>query len=286
LLAEIYSDDYDIFFGLSTYGLADQLVLFSHGIFIGIFSIAGLGFEYCVCVNLKKRLVDIQISRENVIKNEKWNTFVYSLLNSILNRFEENLSDTEKFIHFLSRIIEERYHLLIDKGPHPLDIYPFLKIIADRAPFPVITEGKLSYINLEKALEIDQLTIYTCCSNNYSEEIEFICKLSNMKNIFFVPYEMPTLYTNENDENYFDLVKWTFAKDHKDCIWLDLRKVLIESCTPVEKTRSELLPSNVRLVKFPEYIKPLVVIKTYAIVQEEEKRSLGRAYWANILLWK
>lgn len=286
-ILESHTDDYDLFFGYAIGGWSlDQIILFCHGIFVGRFSIHGLGYRYLVCVNLKKNIIDLQISRENVIENDKWNLFIYSLFNSIFSSAEEHFKDTQKFIDFISGMLENRLYIRKKAGFSLLHDYPFLKLFFDRALFPVMTEGILSYINLKEALDADRLIIYTCCSNNHLEEIKFVCTLSDKKNLLFNPYEMPKVDLSGNGENYIDLIGWMAKDAKKECSWLNLRKILIESSVPLGKTYPEILPSNIRLVKFPEYIKPLVVVEKYAVIKTEKEPSMGKAYWANILLWQ
>lgn len=285
-ILEIHTDDYNLFFGHSAKGTFEQLILFSHGIYVGKFRIEGLYNKYCVCLDLRKNLIDLHISRENVIKNSKWSNLIYSVFNNIFDSIEKYLvkGNKDKFISFISNMLEDRLYMEENSEAQLFDDCPFLRSFFDKALFPIMSNGKLDFVVLKSALDINQLLIYKCCSRKHLDEINFVYKLSDEKSLIFNPYKMPSVKYRSKGGQFIDLLEYLILNRKKEYRDLDLRAILINNCVVLDERYPELLPKNVRLAKFNKDVKPLIIVYKNPIVNEKES-YLGKAYWGNILLW-
>jgi hypothetical protein len=288
-ILEIHTDDYNIYLGHSAGANFRNLILFSHGIYVGHFNIEGISNRYCVCLDLRKNLIDLHISREGVIRNSKWFHLIYSVCSNIFSLVEKHPfnGDRYKFISFIADILEYRIGFAMDESELEtqfLESNPFYQAFFDKALFPVVSEGKLKFLCLKDALEIDRSTVYKCCSSKPLEEIKFVCKLSDAKSTIFNPYQLP-MYKYHDKEELFDLLEWFIRNTGKQCKYLDLRNILINNCDMLDKEYPGLIPKNVRLARFGKNVKPLIVVYKKPIL-DKEPRYLGYSYWGNIILWK
>lgn len=285
-ILEIHTDDYNLYFGHLTPSSFSQLILFNHGIYVGKFEIKVLSNQYCVYLDLRKNVIDLQISRENVIKNSKWFHFICSVFNNIFDSIENYLAkgDKDKFISFISNMLEDRFYIEEESEAQLFYQYPFLEAFFNRALFPVMSNGKLDFVVLKSALDINQLSIYQCCSRKPRDEIDFVYKLSEEESLIFNPYKMPMIRYTKRRGQFIDLLKWLMLSRGKQCKYTDLRAILINNCIVLGEHYPELLPENVKLAKFNKDVKPLIVVYKNPIVHEEQC-YLGNSYWGNIILW-
>ena len=105
------TDEYDLILGKLSESIGRQIILFNHGIFVGMFYTLSLSWPFIICVNAKKDLFDLQISRENIIVNERWLNFLYSvgkkLIDEISSKFLEK--DQESYLNWMSTIFNNRF---------------------------------------------------------------------------------------------------------------------------------------------------------------------------------
>ena len=289
-ILQFETEDYRVIFGIVDPPVsAEQLILFNHGTFVGNFEVAGLAFDHIICVDLKKDLLDLQISREDIIRNERWSNFVHNVLNSLFERMSDQLvpDKWETYIHRVSRMSEERWTFGItssDKLDVTLERFPFLKSFFNKVFFPIKSQNGIELQRLDNIFENDEITLYSAYSREPLKEIKFVSEVIYKNRVaIFDPYQMPEIVNEKNE--YEKPVCFLLKKQGIKVYKIDLLNILIENCSPLKVDFEDLVPRNVKLARFPKNWKPLVVIykKPSALITRD---TLGAAYWCNIFLWR
>jgi hypothetical protein len=277
--------EFDVILVKSDYFI-NQLILFNHGVFVNRLSITGLNLEYCFFINLKANLIDLHISRENVIENNKYSNLLYKIFNYIFDSVKSANSDPnfKNYISFVSELIESRLHLENFEYKDLQLKYPFLRSYLDNILFPVVIQGKLKYSNFTEVLESEQIPVYKCSSRKYKEEISLFCRLNKKGNAVFNPYKMPEISEDTDYEKSANLLEYIYLLHKSQIQKIDLRTLLLEISRPNKKKFSKILPTNIQFASFGK-LKPFIVVLEYPMVSEKPQ-TLGFSYWGNILLWQ
>ncbi len=280
-------EGYDIIICRGTNWHSTNFVLFNHGIYVEKLNIGALDERFFVFVNLKTNLVDLHISREKVKDNKKWSDFRYLLFSDIFRTLKKTFerNDSDLIIRLFSEIINERFYFEVDSEAELIEGNPFLKSFLEHAPFPIIDNGEVGFIDFWSALNSENLTIYNCCHSSLKEELKFVLRYSKITPLVVNPYELPLIRKGHEGQPYIPLLKFLLHERKISHAELDLRQILVDLADEVDVNYPELLPENVRFATFGTEIKPLVVIYKQPIIEKHEK-MLGAAYWGNILLWK
>lgn len=289
-ILQFETEGYRVIFGVVDPPVSsNQLILFNHGTFIGNFEVPGLAFDHIICVDLKKDLLDLQISREDIIRNKRWSNFVHSVLNSLFDIMSDQLvpDKRETYIHRVSRMSEERWAFEIassDKLDVTLERFPFLKSFFNKVFFLIKSQNRIELQRLDNIFENDEITLYSAYSREPLKEIRLVSEFIYKNRVaIFDPYQMPEIVNekNEREKSVCFLLKKQGTKVYE----VDLLNILIENCSPLKVDFEDLVPRNVKLARFPKDWKPLVVIKKKPVIFQK-RETLGASYWANIALWK
>ena len=148
LVSQELSGDGDVLFG------DHNVILFNHGIFVRQFDILGLSIDYYIFLNLKSNLIDLHVSREDVIENDKWSSFLNTLYNDLLDKIRE-LSGSD-FINFISTIS----HMIYGRTTfNNLNDYnktcgkdSFLHCVLNKIIFPLVKDGTLEWASFKEIL--------------------------------------------------------------------------------------------------------------------------------------
>lgn len=284
-VVEVNSSDYDSFLVRTSNYFNKQLILFNHGVFVNSFDIDGMSNRYCLFVNIKSDLIDIQISRENVIKNERWHLFLHLLFNNILCTIRDSVfrKDLGSFVSIMSDIIDRRSNVDKLKYDDLLEKYPFIHSVINVAPFPVVTGKAFSWATLSQIPRMPNMDLYKCTSMEYKKEVTIYSKIRIGKKAFFNPYDLPYVGRAWLADESLDLIEHIFKLHNKPLNQIDLRTLLVSISKPVKISYSKILPKNVKLCSFGN-LKPLIVVLKKPKVFEKEA-FFGQSYWGNILLW-
>ena len=176
-ILDLRGPSYDILLGTVTPGTHKQLYLFNHGIYVGHFDVTGLSYHYCICVNIHADLVDLHISREDVIENTRWRGFIGMVFRDVLRALEEKCgpNHTVALIRTLSRMTEPRLYLDCDRDSDLIEQHPFIKTASRSRTFPPSSE-RGRYV-LERCETSWVLTICQCtigCSRSLAEEMDIV----------------------------------------------------------------------------------------------------------------
>lgn len=267
------------------YYWGSQLVLFNHGVFVKCIEIDGLDYDYNIFLNLKANLIDLHISREDIVKNKKWNLLLSQLSDDILDKAKELYSESE-YISFVSDIIENRIIFENFDREEISESTCFLRSILDKMIFPIFENNSLGWVHFDEILRFETFSIFACNSRDYMNEISFICEgkfQTEEDRILFYPYKMPKV-REENKDLELDILYYLFDQNKLQYKKCDLRTVLLKSSVPIKDNYEKILPRNVHLTSFGK-LKPLFVVKEYP-KYTCKNNHLGAAYWGNILLWK
>jgi hypothetical protein len=277
------TDSYQLILATAS-DFAGSLFVFNQGIFVENVSLMGLAYNCFFCVNAKKTLYDMQISREKIVKNEKWNTFVHSLFSEFFDFVFEKLGNDEvAYINFVDSLLERRMYSF--ELEEMFEDEPFLRSVLEKALFPFISQdGKLSFSRLDRFPKTDDYCVYFTYAHKPLEEIKLVSKLVRTNKIVILsPYSLPKIKKKDQRGNYIDVVTF-MLKRKANVAWTDLNRLMVENSNIVEIHYEDIIPNNVKLAGFPDNWKPLAIIKQPALVSKSP--YLGSAYWGNILLWK
>ena len=283
-IVRLETDNYQLIFATTSNYNGGAIFLFNQGIFVQKVEILGLNNRYFLCVNTKKKLYDLQVSREHVVRNEKMNKFLHSLFNEFFDYIFKMVKGNEKeYIEFVAGLMEVRWVRFIIKPEETLEAAPFIRSILDRALFPIVSEeGKLSFSRLDELPKIDDYSIYFAHTNEPLKEIEIVLEVRGTK-IIINPYCFPLIQAKNQQEDAVELLTF-MLKRKANLLSLDLNRILVENSREVTANYKDIIPDNVKLANFTNNLKPIAVIKKQAQVQRSP--YLGANYWGNILLWK
>ncbi|MBI5540758.1 MAG: ATP-binding protein [Bacteroidia bacterium] len=284
-IVSLNKNEYDAFLVNTPNYFYHQLILFNHGVFVKCINITGLDNSYCVFLNLKSNLIDLHISREDVIINDKWFSFINTIFNEFFDKIRElnPNADSEYFISLVSSMIETRLSIQEELCDELFGNLPFLNSVLSRILFPIIKNGTLGWALFNEILESETIPLYRCNSYEYKEEISLYLKANKQGKAFFNPYRMPTVGNIFNDNASSELVEYLYKQKNPKFEKIDLRTLLLNISKPIKVDYSKILPSNVQFASFGE-LKPLIVVNEYPKVKEKHN-YLGCSYWGNILLW-
>jgi hypothetical protein len=279
---------YNVILGTADNPRGEQLVLFNHGGLVGNFHISGLDYRWIVCVNAKKDLFDIHISRENVTQNERWAKFVSDVFNSVFGLVKDRLLDKDPrgYLTLMSELVESRLSISKEEAADLSRKLPFLKSFLEHALFPILSGDNMEFQKLEELLNSGEINVYSVYSRTPMDEIESILKFLDKDKMTLVnPYDLPKIGALIGEEGQETLICNLLQKAGKVVHDNDLASIILKNCSPTDEEFKDIMPGNVRLAHFPDGWKPLVVFhKKPAVLQT--RHSLGSAYWGNILLWR
>lgn len=263
----------------------ENIVVFNRGIFINTSYIHGLSYRYAVFINLHKSIVDMHISRENIIYNDKWYETLYQIFNALFVEIKKSSDSIEQYIAQTSRIIENRARITIDNIKDNFKYNPLMRAFFYNALFPVVG-NKVVYKTLNDIISRDDAIFYKSTISGYILEMELYQKAPNDSKMVFVPYDLPSPADEvEEFECSMELIEYLCIINGKNYISKDLRNILLEKVIIDPNDYKRICPCNVCFATFGE-LKPLVVVKDFPILSEESP-FLGRSYWGNqLLFWK
>lgn len=285
-ILEFSNKDFDCYLVQSSTFRGGQFVLFNQGVFVRKIHINGLNDHFHVFLNLKSKAIDLHISRENIVYNEKWKLFQYSLFEKMLENLRDVVckNDKRKFISMLSQLIEAR--LLIDSSDvKEINEYPFLASVMKIALFPFLKAGKIGYGTFEEIIQIDVKSLYSCSSPNYDQEIDAYKKVLKKEDAIFNPYRFPIFYEHDLN-NALGMLNF-YAKQHNiELKKTNLRNLLLKVAKVSKSDYSKILPKKIKLATFGKFNPIVVVAKlpTASGIQSPFHRYFvwSQVFWENL----
>ena len=292
-ILDFETEDFKLLFGFNNIGSQKQLLLFNHGIYINNLQIKGLSYMITICIDIKKKLLDLQLSRENIVKNKKWSLFIHNIFKNIFKKLNLFYIPNNKnmYIEILRKMIEARFLLARPKITFKygnindvFNVTPFLGCFINNTLFPITTNRELQFQKFNSIYKFKSINFYIVSSNNPLKEIELVLKhIKNKDLTIFNPYDMPDI--NINDEFTENLLIALLKSKGIEVNKLNILNILLKNCTPINLNLKNKIPSNIIPAKFPNKWKPLVVISKKPIISMS-KYSLGSSYWGNIILFE
>lgn len=245
-LLRFETDSYNVLFGIA-HPLHHELILCNHGIFVGRFPIRARNI---VCVDIKKNLIDLQLSRETVIPDSKWDDFLYNVFSELFTALHNQYppDNFQTYFHMISSVIDFETPYL---GSFKKDLQedPFIRSFLECVLFPVISQNGLELQNLDYLLNHDEINFYRIESYAPPREIQMLSEVFSRERVtLFDPYKTP-----------ITLIKSFLESQGVTVYEIDLQQVLVEGSTPLEHEFGNLIPPNVKLARFPPNLRPLVV---------------------------
>lgn len=257
------------------------LVLFNHGIFVGIVSVDCLANSHYLYVNLSAPLVDLHISREAVVVNEKLHQFLYNIFCHIFKNIEAKYLKDSPSIYFSSvnSIVESRYYMDSHSLGSLFSSFPVLRSFFDTALFPCVFQEFTIYRHIKDIVSDSKDCCYQSSSLDFSRDIPLLILSGNESSMFVNPYRLP----NVRDANgrYVDVVKIYTSSEFECCSHLTFSDMLLNTCSQVD---IGVTFQGVKFGTFQTQFKPLVIYCSCPCFKHSH--SLGAAYFGNIALFK
>lgn len=249
---------------------SSQISLYNHDIYVNEFSVSYIDHNSYIFINIKRNLIDLHMSREDVIKNEKWDNLLCQVLKSLLTELRHNSSNDE-YIDFFNRLVG--HTRIFTKG---IDIsVPNIRFYFDNSLFPSIVQNVSNFILFDDVLKLKQICLIRCAVSTYSDILQIISSEASKENYIICPYSLPLI--GDMDDEKDNLLKYLCLCNGITYTEKDLRKILVENATISEIDYSSFCPSNVKFADFGKF-KPIVVkyIEPCAVEDEEE---LDSSFW-------
>ena len=280
-IIEFETDDFDVILGFDH--VASELCLFNHGVYVTTEDIVGLANGFFVCVNIKRDVIDLHMSRERVVVNEKWNSFVEGVFDHIFNELKATKEGEFAFIQECSSLLEGRY-VFDEPFSQLINSIPFLKSFIKNMLFPNIVEDRISFLHFDEVIKLKNVTIYNSCSHDIENEIAMVRSAITCNDYIFNPYKMPKIKVKKS-EDCIDLLASAFDENEMKYEEADLNSILVATATKLRIDYKDLIPKNITPVVFNSSLHPLVVIQKQAVVAKK-RHSCGKTYWGALLVWK
>ncbi len=153
-ILQFEEDSFRLILGTVDPWSSDQLILFNHGTFVGSFPVFALEMPYILCVDVKEDLFDLQISREDIIPNERWLNFLSKVFDSLFDAMGNQLlpDKREIYLRIISIMVSKRIippEIEMDDLDTELKKYPFFRSLANNVLFPIMSQQGLEFQKLD-----------------------------------------------------------------------------------------------------------------------------------------
>jgi len=273
--------------------------LLNHGVFVGNFNFYSESTNHWIAlINCKSDIIDLKVSREDVVENGKYSEFITIMYDILLKTVkshveEKNIgkSDGKKFIAYAQLINHLFYSRtsLVANSNNELWVSEFFK----HKLFPVKIKQKLLFLSGAEIMEkkFDKIVHYKLPLNHIEEHINAIgpklwSKLGDTEAVIF---EIPPIFAFTKDENEKEsscnLCHCLKSDCSAQCECTSLYEVVakwdFEKC---ETLIDELLPSGSYFSNLPDYFRGLVVqAKPFEFDKVNFKViDIGRGLWKYI----
>ncbi len=284
------NESFKVIFGLSNLYSKKSLILFNHGVFVGSFDPKIPSHECIICVNSKKNLYDLKISREDVEYNEHWDNFIEILFNEIFDKFVEMyLPDhQEDYFKFIQKMVDERFRYQFDNQKEFsefLEKNPFFKSFSKKVYFPLIKNNKVKLVLLGELLKYTELNIYISRISNSFFELSFIKKHLNKDQIYlYVFYGLDIIIKDLAQNKILDYF-YQFLPNLLNFNTFSIFDIIRENLIPIENHLNKITDDSIEFAKFSEDLNTVVLIKEKAKVKIKNYTH-GSAYWGPLSLFK
>ncbi|MFX0012446.1 MAG: ATP-binding protein, partial [Candidatus Hermodarchaeota archaeon] len=269
--------EYDLIACRSGYDIDKELIIFNHGIILDNIWTSWLNISSQVFINLKRDLVDINLSRESIKQNKKWMDLQCSVISDIfilLNR-KYGGNNPEGLISYLFQLFNFPWDYENDKVYERTGNDPIQMSLIEQAPYLIFKNGNLSLIKWQQILDYKEINIYNPCSKRSIEEMENEIRLANScLNLDFLiinPYQRLYKITKQNNGNNKTLWQYLLDKKRIEYNQFDLGSALLDVAKEVDVDYNELIPENVKFATFTHGLHPIVIVREPIIVPRDLK---------------
>lgn len=287
---EFSGTEYEAFFLEIEEDYYSNIILFNQGVYVTDIYIESLNNESCFILNIKSEVIDLMISREEVLYNEKLYNFLFSFFNDFFDNIYNTLAkeDPVKYISIISDFLD-RGHIREDKKTieEALNNVPFIKSFINKALFPVVNKGKQYFASLNEIIEQKSLFLYKCSTKNFKDEVSFFIDAYPDETAFFNPYISPLFLLRNESEIYFDIFQYLYEKKNETLKLIDIISIVKNNAVLEEKDYSNILPGNVKLATFGDLSPICVIIENPKISNKswsDAMEFLGTLFIWSILL--
>jgi len=292
---DFYDFEIKIYFYDNFFFRENNCFVLNQGIYIGDFDLfPAYTKEYLVLINLKSDILDLTVSRDDFVRNEKFNIFLDKLYDSVLSLIEKhnekenfNKSDFEKCENhslFLDRFFLDQISCPKSSPKSALS----LKIIKLQKFISLTTEGT-SIKKFDEIIEgkITKIFHYRVQKSQYEQNIEIAIQLF-------------TQLLKPNEVVIFDLgPDLSYSDTEECCCFCDLAYTkgveCIECCDlssslsyydfeEINSSLKCLLPSDSYFSKMPDLLRGVVVqIKSFEFMPPPDSDYIEEEYYYHLV---
>lgn len=270
----------DVIWGYREGRNGGRIFVFNHGIFVGMEGLYGLSNAAEIYINIKDEVIDLQLSRDAVVLNDKWHAFLSVLVKKALDIiYDLYFYDKMQYTINIARIISHAgvYHL---KSNTKNKFFNLSIIIFDSIFFPCMINGDFKYIRIKDIVHDYKINIYKIISMDIESEMKEMVKLIKDEVVVFMPYEFSDIAIDGGKyKNIFNVYLKKMKLEYK---YVNLNDILIKNSIITRNKYKSIIPDNVSVANFRGPFKPIVVVSKKAIIYKNKK--IGNAYLGNILL--
>ena len=267
LLFEINNEDYDIIIG-KTEGFFDEgTAIFNHGFFIKYYGRNEFGYGAIILINIKKPILDLHISREDVVRNQKFEKFMERISKDIVNAIQNKymIKNPTKYYEYIDKIFRKTGLII-----HGLTFEEFLekspidRCLLNNLLYPTFIKGKLKYLKLNELTRFKNIDFYITMARDSFFEINYITEfLDKTRNYLFIMNYQEIMSLKKEDKviklceiQFLNLIN----KNVKISI-LNYNDILLKLCSLHKHPMEFILPKNIKLVNLDKDLNPIIILK-------------------------
>jgi len=266
------NDELKIIIGKSS-TLFKTFVLFNQGIFVRAFNFP---MNCLIGIDLKKDLVDLEISREDIIINSKWNSFLELLYNTIYDELKNQYipSDIDKYCEVVGKILSQKIRFsLLDLDEITTFVNKQNKFTSFylKGCYPIYKNGIFLWESIENILKYKEIILVQTSDKNFVMEREILKNILDKDKIYF--FNLWRLrYDVKNQSGTFFIDPFSFhKKEHIIVKRVNIFDILIKNLQIFHHPLEEFTPDNIKFARFPSYVNPIVLVEKSFIFNVKNK---------------
>jgi len=241
--------------------------LSNHGIYVGRFSFFPCGFpvRWIALINLKSNIIDLTVSREDIVHNEKFEKFLEILYDSLIevcNQFtnEREVSQFEKCKKF-SKLMDALFRGNVGMSKEE-PAYKWLRKFYTKRNYPVLLKSGLTYLNGNEILsqKFSKVIHYELPIEHHEEHMKVVSKilLSQINENEVFVFDFPPHFRNIEPSTYDFLCGFCELLKSKqinvEC-WKSIDLIAKLKFNKEKTPLDQLLPSNSFFTHMPGHLR-------------------------------
>ncbi len=273
------NENYKIIIGKGISFFSNNFLIFNQGVFVNSYKIKYFS-EIVICVDLKQDIIDLELSREEIVKNDKWLNFLSKMYYNFFTKVKELLDSEEKeYIDFIRLFILEKTnftYIYQDDFEEILKREPFFLEFYKNVCYPVFTNNKIIWKTIIQIFEENEFQIYRPYNYDFFQELDLINEFleQDIKYVINLWDIRIIIGAFQRDKKYLKFDPFVyFNSDKKLLKKFDFIDVILINMS-MKGFLQDHLPHDITFAKFPEKLNSFIIYdRSYKLVEKKTEES-------------